>query len=67
MEGSNNSSWTTRKLVDLSTDISSGARVNTRPNPMYKSALWVSFWLWFLSAGDPDILDQVVKILGNFA
>jgi hypothetical protein len=61
------SSWRTWKLIDLTREASSGAKVYHRPdNSMYKSAVQVAFWCWLLSAGDPDIIDQVVKILGTF-
>lgn len=34
---------------------------------MYKASLKMSFWMWLLSAGNPDIIDQLIKILGTLA
>lgn len=54
------------KLLNNST--TGGIDIYHRPdNSMWKAALWVSFWMWLLSAGSPDIIDQVVRILGTFA
>ena len=33
---------------------------------LFGKALSISFFMWILSAGNPDILDQVVKILETF-
>ena len=30
-----------------------------------KTALWVSFWLFILTVGDPDILDVVIGWIGR--
>lgn len=45
-------------------DISSGAKPRLRINKTdLTSALWVSFWLFIATKGDPDIVDMVVRIL----
>ena len=30
-----------------------------------RTALWVSFWLYILQAGEPDLLDALVKLVGR--
>ena len=29
------------------------------------TALWVSFWLFILTTGDPDVLDAVIGLIGR--
>ena len=32
-----------------------------------KTALWISFWLAVLTAGQPDLLDAIIGLIGRLA